>query len=204
MMSIKHNSPPIAEPIKNLGSLMRWKEYVKNNYSHKKYVFFILCLDTGIAPGTILSLSCKQVDSQTLIVDPETNQTMALHLITIPSANNPDEKISIKISDEDFREIKKLRMMVPDDISLFQSEARQVKIPKHWSRDYVTCFLKESAALAGLQEKVGFLTLQKTWGYQLVVRGSYSLWEIQRILRKHSLAATRSYLGITDEPIRLH
>ena len=202
-MNINHNSASAAEPIKNLGHLMRWKDYIKNNYSHKRYVFFLLCLDTGISPGIILNLKNKEIDGQTLLVDPATRQTVKLHLINIPSSGEFDDQISIRISDEDFKEVKKLRALEPDAIYLFESEARQVNNPKPWSRDYITRFLKESAEHAGLDEKIGFLTLQKTWGSHLVVHANYSLWEIQRILRKHSLAATRQYLGITTEEICL-
>ena len=46
-MNVNHNSASAAEPIKNLGHLMRWKDYIKNNYSHKRYVFFLLCLVSG-------------------------------------------------------------------------------------------------------------------------------------------------------------
>ena len=79
-MNVNHNSASAAEPIKNLGHLMRWKDYIKNNYSHKRYVFFLLCLDTGISPGIILNLKNKEIDGQTLLVDPATRQTVKLHL----------------------------------------------------------------------------------------------------------------------------
>ena len=109
----------------------------------------------------------------------------------------------IKISGDDAREIKQLLAATANDVCLFQSETRRLSgTVRPWSQGYVTAFLKESAASSGLQEKVGFLTLQKTWGYQLAVRGNYALSEIQRILGQRSLAATRSYLNITDEDVQ--
>ena len=123
-----------------------------------------------------------------------------LRLLELTKAGN---KKLIKISDEDAQEIKQLRAGMVDDVYLFQTETRRLSgIAQPWSQGYVTAFLKESAASSGLQEKVGFLTLQKTWGYQLAVRGNYTLSEIQRILGQRSLAATRSYLNITDEDVQ--
>ena len=86
---------------------------------------------------------------------------------------------------------------------VFQSESGRAAKSQPWTRQYVTKFLKDSAKEAGIAEKIGFLSLHKTFGYQLVVRGKFTLVEIQSIFEQHSLAATRKYLNITDEKIQI-
>lgn len=195
-MNSKGNVPSAAKPVKDLGGLMRWRKYVKCHYSQKHYVFFILALDTGIAPGKLLKLTWEQIENQT-IFDPVSGEQLEMTLLRLLELTKAGNKKLIKISDEDAQEIKQLRAGMVDDVYLFQTETRRLSgIAQPWSQGYVTAFLKESAASSGLQEKVGFLTLQKTWGYQLAVRGNYTLSEIQRILGQRSLAATRSYLDV--------
>ena len=65
-MNSKGNVPSAAKPVKDLGGLMRWRKYVKYHYSQKHYVFFILALDTGVAPGKLLKLTWKQIENQTI------------------------------------------------------------------------------------------------------------------------------------------
>ena len=86
---------------------------------------------------------------------------------------------------------------------VFQSESGRAAKSQPWARQYVTKFLKDSAKEAGIAEKIGFLSLHKTFGYQLVVHGKFTLVEIQSIFEQHSLAATRKYLNITDEKIQI-
>ena len=200
-MNSKGNVPSAAKPVKDLGGLMRWRKYVKCHYSQKHYVFFILALDTGVAPGKLLKLTWKQIENQT-IFDPVSGEQLEMTLLRLSELTKAGNKMLIRISDDDAREIKQLRAATANDVYLFQTETRRLSgIAQPWSQGYVTAFLKESAASSGLQEKVGFLTLQKTWGYQLAVRGNYALSEIQRILGQRSLTVTRSYLNITNEDI---
>lgn len=201
-MNSKGNVPSAAKPVKDLGGLMRWRKYVKCHYSQKHYVFFILALDTGIAPGKLLKLTWEQIENQT-IFDPVSGEQLEMTLLRLSELTKAGSKMLIRISDDDAQEIKQLRAATANDVYLFQTETRRLSgTAQPWSQGYVTAFLKESAASSGLKEKVGFLTLQKTWGYQLVVRGNYALSEIQRILGQRSLAATRNYLNITDKDIQ--
>lgn len=201
-MNSRGNVPSAAQPVKDLGGLIRWRKYVKCHYSQKHYVFFILALDTGIAPGKLLKLTWEQIENQT-IFDPVSGEQLEMTLLQLSELTKAGNKMLIKISDDDAQEIKQLRAATVNDVYLFQSETRRLSgTAQPWSQGYVTAFLKGSAASSGLKEQVGFLTLQKTWGYQLVVRGNYALGEIQQILGQRSLAATRSYLNLTDEDVR--
>lgn len=188
-----------AQPIKSIEDMIRWRSHIKCKYPLKQYVFFILGLDTGIAPRKLLDLTWDNV--QTRLV-PHKKQKIQELQIQVPSSVFKG-KIVVEIQPENITELTQLRNENPDDVYLFQSESRSIRLPQPWSQQYVTAFLKKSALEAGLTEKIGFLTLHKTYGYQLVVRGNFSLWEIQNIFEQHSLAATRKYLDITDENIRL-
>lgn len=200
-MNSKGNVPSAAKPVKDLGGLMRWRKYVKYHYSQKHYVFFILALDTGVAPGKLLKLTWKQIENQT-IFDPVSGEQLEMTLLRLSELTKAGNKMLIRISDDDAREIKQLRAATANDVYLFQSETRRLSgAAQPWSQGYVAAFLKGSATSSGLQEKVGYLTLQKTWGYQLAVRENYALREIQRILGQRSLTVTRSYLNITNEDI---
>lgn len=76
-MNSKGNVPSAAKPVKDLGGLMRWRKYVKCHYSQKHYVFFILALDTGIAPGKLLKLTWEQIENQT-IFDPVSGEQLEM------------------------------------------------------------------------------------------------------------------------------
>lgn len=152
-MNSKGNVPSAAKPVKDLGGLMRWRKYVKCHYSQKHYVFFILALDTGIAPGKLLKLTWEQIENQT-IFDPVSGEQLEMTLLRLLELTKAGNKKLIKISDEDAQEIKQLRAGMVDDVYLFQTETRRLSgIAQPWSQGYVTAFLKESGPQADCRKK---------------------------------------------------
>lgn len=195
--NIKTNIP--AQPVKNIEDMINWRTHVQNNYPLKQYMFFALSLDTGIAPGKLLHLTWNRI--QTLL-GPGVPKDKRKLFIQIPSDVFEENSI-VEVPPEDVEGLLQLRNNNPADVYVFQSESGRAAKSQPWTRQYVTKFLKDSAKEAGIAEKIGFLSLHKTFGYQLVVRGKFTLVEIQSIFEQHSLAATRKYLNITDEKIQI-
>ena len=75
-------------------------------------------------------------------------------LLRLSELTKAGNKMLIRISDDDAREIKQLRAATANDVYLFQSETRRLSgTVRPWSQGYVTAFLKESGPQADCRKK---------------------------------------------------
>ncbi len=177
---------------------MRWKRYIRENYNLREYLFAELALDTGAFPASLLELKWDDLKSEKC--DP--SATVRYYFL-LPREKQSLKKYEHAISNWTFELLSELRKQFPDDVYIFQAQSRNAnnQPPKSWSTTYIGKVLRESAKAAGLKETISLLTLRKSYGYHMVVHGTWTLRQLQQRFGQPRLSSTRKYIDITNESI---
>ena len=196
---MKAEANPGVKPVKSVKDLRKWEKYIEKNGSLKQLAYFVLGLDTGLAPYFLCNLKWEDIRQE--------KQTAPIEVIDyyllVPSKIQ-EEPRKIYLSSKSVNILRQLRDKRPDDVFVFQSEApncrKKIK-PIH--EPAMRHMLRESAKDAGIakDEAVGPITLRKSFGYHHLVHGTWSLHELMRYFEQRSLKATKNYVDITDERI---
>ena len=185
-------------PIKSLEELMRWKRYIRDHYNQREYLFVELALDTGTFPASLLDLKWDDLKSEECDFP-----AVVRYYFLLPREIQSPQKYKHVISNRTFELLKELRKQFPNDVYIFQTQSPNTskKPPKPWSIAYIGRILRESALAAGLKETISPLTLRKSYGYHMVVHGTWTLRQLQQRFGQPRLSTTRKYINITNEPI---
>lgn len=196
---MKAEANPGVKPVKSVKDLRKWEKHIEENGSLKLLAYFVLGLDTGLAPYFLCNLKWEDIqhEKQTTLIE------VIDYYLLVPSKIQ-EEPRKIYLSSKSVNILRKLREKKPDDIFVFQSEApncrKKIK-PIH--ENAMRHMLRESAKDAGIAkgEAIGPITLRKSFGYHHLVHGTWSLHELMRYFEQRSLKATKNYVGITNERI---
>ena len=195
---MKAEANPGVKPVKSVKDLRKWEKYIEKNGSLKQLAYFVLGLDTGLAPYFLCNLKWEDIRQE--------KQTAPIEVIDyyllVPSKIQ-EEPRKIYLSSKSVNILRQLRDKKPDDVFVFQSEAPNRKRVKPIHESAMRHMLRESAKDAGIAkgEAIGPITLRKSFGYHHLVHGTWSLHELMRYFEQRSLKATKNYVDITDERI---
>lgn len=184
-------------PVKSLEELMRWKRHVREHYTLKEYTFMELGLDTGAHPDDLLGLKWEDLQYEEASAPP-----ISHYYVMLPRAAQSTQKFKHLLSAKTADYLLQLRKEFPNDVYIFQSQSRnKSSAPQHWETSHVRKFLRISAKEIGLKEIVSALTLRKSYGYHMVVNGTWTLRQLQHYFGQPRLSTTRKYIEITNERI---
>ena len=190
---------PGVKPVKSVKDLRKWEKHIEQTGSLKLLTYFVLGLDTGLAPYLLCNLKWADIRQE--------KQSEPIEVIDyylqVPSKIQVEPR-KIYLSGKSVAVLRQLREKYPEDVFIFQSAAPgSRKKAKAIHESALRQILRQSAKEIGIMkdEAVGPITLRKSFGYHHLVHGTWSLHELMRYFEQRSLKATKNYVCITDEPI---
>lgn len=193
-----------AEPIKNMGDIMKVSDYLVSNRRYRDNMLFIVGINFGLRISDLLTLRFSHLINDSLvfkdsfpILERKTKNTrkhMKNRYITINQA--VIEAVTLYL--ENTQGVKLSDYM-------FRSESnRGSNVNTPISRRAVDYILKDIASEVGLGNKMSTHTLRKTWAYHQMLMSHNDprkLLLVQKMLNHSTSAQTLEYIGITNEEI---
>lgn len=197
-----------AEPIKDVGDIIKISEFLIKECRYRDNMLFILGINFGLRISDLLQLRFF------MLLDNDLNFRAGFPILEKKTSNTRKTKKNRYITINDAA-IDAVTLYIKETVSsgkeihmddyLFRSESnRGSNVNRPIDRSYVDKLLKGIARDLGISSKVSTHTLRKTFGYhQMVMSGNdpRKLLLLQKMFGHSTAAQTLDYIGITNEEI---
>jgi site-specific recombinase XerD len=170
-------------PIKDISKIKTMKKILEAS-SLRDYVLFVIGINTGIKAQDLLLLKVEEVwDGKharefLYIQDEKTNETISFYLNS--QIHRALEKY---LRDSQLKQTDYLFKSKKNDKPITRQQAYRV--------------INHAAKIAGIEEKIGLITLRKTFGYHAYIKG-VAISILMNMFRHNSRSETLHYIGITE------
>ncbi|WP_010094046.1 tyrosine-type recombinase/integrase [Ornithinibacillus scapharcae] len=175
-------------PIKDVSKINKMKNILKAS-SLRDYVMFVVGINTGIKGQDLLELRVEDVwDGQQAkeflyVQDEKTGETQAYYL-----NSKVQSSLASYLGDGHLTQTDYLFISKKNNKPITRQQAYRV--------------INQAAKAAGVEGKIGIITLRKTFGYHAYRKG-VAISILMTLFHHNSRTETLKYIGITEEEKRL-